>query len=112
VSLSETKPISDIRVGDTVLAFDPAADQGRGALAPRKVVRIYRNTTTEWVRLSWEEDGEAKELIATPGQHFLDRFGNFPTIEEMLEDGRAMVVLASVELAEVTAEPSEWRMAA
>ncbi len=32
ISLTETRPISDIRVGDTVLAFDPA-----------KVVRLYRN---------------------------------------------------------------------
>ena len=74
ISLSETRPISDIRVGDTVLAFDPAADLGRGALVPRKVVRLYRNTTEEWVKLTWSEGGEAKELIATPGDHFLERF--------------------------------------
>jgi hypothetical protein len=104
ISLTETRPISDIRVGDTVLAFDPAADLGRGALVPRKVVRLYRNTTDEWVKLTWVEGGEAKELIATPGHHFLDRFGNFPTIEEMLQNGRATVVLASGELTEVTAE--------
>ena len=41
VSLTETRPISDIRVGDTVLAFDSSADLGRGALVPRKVVRFY-----------------------------------------------------------------------
>ncbi len=74
ISLSETRPISDIRVGDTVLDFDPAADLGRGALVPRKVVRLYRNTTEEWVKLTWAEGGEAKELIATPGHHFLERF--------------------------------------
>jgi len=49
ISLTETRPIADIRIGDTVLAFDPAADLGRGALVPRKVVRLYRNTTEEWV---------------------------------------------------------------
>jgi hypothetical protein len=92
VSPTETCPISDIRVGDTVLAFDPAADLGRGALVPRKVVRLYRNTTEEWVKLTWAEGGEAKELIATPGHHFLDRFGSFPTIEEMLENGKVTVV--------------------
>ena len=112
ISLTETRPISDIRVGDTVLAFDPAADLGRGALVPRKVVRLYRNTTEEWVKLTWAKDGEAKELIATPGHHFLGRFGSFPTIEEMLENGRATVALASGELTEVTAEPIEWRAAA
>ena len=89
ISSTETRPISDIRVGDTVLAFDPSADLGRGALVPRKVVRLYRNTTDEWVKLTWAEGGEAKELIATPGHHFLDQFGNFPTIEAMLEIGRA-----------------------
>lgn len=104
ISLSETRPISDIRVGDTVLAFDPAADLGRGALVPRKVVRLYRNSTEEWVKLTWTEGGEAKELVATPGHHFLDRFGNFPTIEEMLENGKATVILASGETAEVIAE--------
>ena len=104
VSPTETRPISDIRVGDTVLAFDPAADLGRGALVPRKVVRLYRNTTEEWVKLTWAEGDEQKELIATPGHHFLDRFGTFPTIEEMLESGKATVVLASGALTEVTAE--------
>ena len=112
ISPTETRPISDIRVGDTVLAFDPAADLGRGALVPRKVVRLYRNTTEEWVKLTWAKDGEAKELIATPGHHFLDRFGSFPTIEEMLDNGRATVVLASRELTEVTAEWTNWRAAA
>ncbi|WP_284262158.1 hypothetical protein [Roseicyclus amphidinii] len=104
ISLTDTCPISDIRVGDTVLAFDPSADLGRGALVPRKVTRLYRNTTEEWIRLSWREEGEEKELVTTPGHHFLDRFGNFPTIEQMLAQGRATVVLASGELTEVTAE--------
>jgi hypothetical protein len=104
ISLTETRPISDIRVGDTVLAFDSSADLGRGALVPRKVVRLYRNTTDEWVKLTWSEDGEQKELVTTPGHHFFDRFGSFPTIEEMLENGKATVVLASGELTEVTAE--------
>ena len=75
-----------------------------GALVQRRVVRLYRNTTEEWVKLTWAEGGEQRELVTTPGHHFLDRFGNFPTIEEMLENGRATVVLASGDLAEVTAE--------
>lgn len=77
ISATQTKPIEDIRLGDTVLAFDPAADLGRGALVPRKVVRLFRNTTEEWVKLSWAEGGAQEELITTPGHHFLDRFGNF-----------------------------------
>ena len=112
ISLTETRPISDIRVGDTVLAFDPSADLGRGALIPRKVVLLYRNSTDEWVKLTWAEGGEQKELIATPGHRFLDRFGNFPTIEEMLENGRATVVLASGELIAESCNPTEWRAVA
>jgi hypothetical protein len=108
ISPTETRPISDIRIGDTVLAFDPAADLGRGALVPRKVVRLYRNTTEEWVKLTWTEGGEAKELITTPGHHFLDRFGNFPTIEEMLENGKATVVLASGALTGASGSQPEW----
>jgi len=112
ISPTETRPISDIRLGDTVLAFDPVAELGRGALVPHKVVRLYRNTTEEWVKLRWAEGGEQSELVTTPGHHFRDRFGNFPTIEDMLENGRATVVLASGELTEVTAERSDRRMAA
>lgn len=70
VSLTATRPICDIRVGDTVLAFDPAADLGLGALVQRKVVWLYRHTTDEWVKLTWVEGGETKELVATPGHLF------------------------------------------
>ena len=111
ISPTQTKPIADIRVGDVVMSYAPTA-LGRGALVPRRVVRLYRNTTQEWVKLTWAEGGEAKELIATPGHNFLDRFGSFPTIEEMLENGKATVVLASGELTKVTAERNKWRAAA
>lgn len=96
--------IASISPGDIVLSYDARANKGRGALVPRRVVRIYRNTTTEWLRLTWVEGGERRELVTTPGHHFLDEFGQFPTIAEMTRTGRATVVLASGELAEVTAE--------
>jgi hypothetical protein len=82
------------RVGvvDRARVLGPAADRDRRAFVPRKVVRLYRNTTEEWLKLTSAEGGEAKELIATPGHHFLDRCGNFPKIEEMLESGRGMNV--------------------
>jgi hypothetical protein len=82
----------------------------RGIRGP--VGAAYRNTTEEWVKLTWAEGGEQRELVTTPGHHFLDRFGNFPTIEEMLENGRATVVLASGAPAEVTAGRRARRMAA
>ncbi|NJN35797.1 MAG: hypothetical protein HC794_00585, partial [Nitrospiraceae bacterium] len=43
-------------------------------------------------------------MISTSGHHFLDQFGQFPTIDAMLQQGVATVVLASGELVEVRAE--------
>ena len=94
---------SALRVGDVVLAFDARVDRCRGALVPRRVTRLYRNTTTEWICLRWF-DSTAREVITTPGHHFLDASGGFPTIEDMTRTGSATVVLASGALAQVTAE--------
>lgn len=104
ISETETCPISSIRVGDTVMAFDPSQNMGRGALVPRKVVRLYRGVTQEWVRLTWVEGSDRKELITTPGHNFLNRFGTFSTIEEMLQDNSTTLVLASGAFVEVSAE--------
>lgn len=101
---SGIRSICDVRVGDVVLAFDQNAEFGRGALVTRRVVRLFRNVTTEWLRLTWKETGEQRELVCTPGHHFLDQFGNFPPIEQLITAGRATVVLASGELVEVSAE--------
>ena len=100
-SRTTSTAISALRVGDVVLAFDARADKGRGALVPRRVTRLYRNTTTDWLRLRWQ--GGTREVITTPGHHFLDAFGGFPTTLEMAKDGRARVGLASGALGEVTA---------
>ncbi len=102
-SLTSNTPISDLRMGDVVLAFDPCTDDGRGAFVPRRVTKLYSNTTTEWIKLTWVEVGVEKELVATPGHHFLDQFGNFPPIEQMIRDGRASVVLACGSVVEVAA---------
>ncbi|MGO8083770.1 hypothetical protein [Rhizobium leguminosarum] len=104
ISRTETKRIDEMRVGDTVLAFDPAESSGRGDLVLRRVTRIFRNVTMEWIRLSWHEHGQPQELLCTPGHHFLDRFGTFPPIEQMINAGKALVVLESGQLTEVTAE--------
>lgn len=100
---SETE-ISNVRVGDSVLAFDPSLNGGRGDLVPRRVTRVFRNATQEWYRLSWSGRSGPKELVVTPGHHFLDQFGAFPQIEEMIEAGKATVVLASGELVDVVAK--------
>ena len=99
-SRTTSTAISALRVGDVVLAFDARADKGRGALVPRRVSRLYRNTTTDWLRLRWH-DG-TREVITTPGHPFLDAFGGFPTIEEMVKEGGARVGLASGALTQIT----------
>jgi hypothetical protein len=38
---ASTRPIGDIHPGDIVLAFDPSANGGRGALKPARVKRLY-----------------------------------------------------------------------
>jgi Ca2+-binding RTX toxin-like protein len=96
--------ISSIRVGDVVKTFDPKVLRGRDELVPRRVTKLFRNLTKEWIRLKWCEAGELKELVCTPGHHFLDEFGNFPPIADMIYAGGATVVLASGELTVVTAE--------
>nr|WP_319512889.1 DUF4214 domain-containing protein [uncultured Cohaesibacter sp.] len=101
---SGDRPISELCVGDTVWAYDEDIDAGRGALALKKITRLFRNATEEWIKLSWLEDGEARELVVTPGHHFLDEYGAFPQLETMLRDGKTSVVLASGELVEVSAE--------
>ncbi len=73
---------------------------GRGVLVPRRVTRLYHNTTAEWLRLRWTEGGEARELVTTPGHSFLDASGHFLTIEALTREGRATVVLASGGLTE------------
>jgi hypothetical protein len=103
-SLTTNTPISNLRVGDTVFAYHPHANHGRGELVPRRVTRLFRNVTSEWIKLTWVENGEAKELVATPGHAFLDQSGNFPRLDEMLRDGTAEVVLASGAVVQVTAE--------
>ncbi|SDU13695.1 hypothetical protein [Stappia sp. ES.058] len=104
VDSDQSLTISDICPGDIVLSFDPSANKGRGALVPKRVTRIFTNITEEWLRLAWVENGEEKELVTTPGHHFLDRIGNFPQIERMIADGVGTVILADGSEATVTAE--------
>jgi hypothetical protein len=104
ISKTETKPISKICVGDVVMSFDPKADGGRGALVPKRVKRLFRNNTTEWIKLTWLENGEAKELVATPGHHMLDQNGAFTRLELMVQNGKAEIVLASGVVIEAKAE--------
>ncbi|WP_417667259.1 hypothetical protein [Roseibium sp.] len=97
-------PISEIRPGDLVLSFDPLADNGRGALVPKKVVRTFTNITEEWLRLTWVEEGVKQELVTTPGHEFLTAHGGFRQIEQLMAGGTGTLVLADGTEAEVSAE--------
>lgn len=49
-------PIENIRVGDQVLAFSGGTENGRGELVPKRVIRLFENMTTEWIKLTWGEN--------------------------------------------------------
>jgi hypothetical protein len=89
--------ISSLRIGDTVLAFDPTADLGRGALVPRRVARLFHNTTTEWIKLTWVDpaSGEPQELVATPGHNMLDKFGCFTRLDALVKGNTCEIILSS-----------------
>ena len=93
-SRTTSTAISALRVGDVVLAFDARADKGRGALVPRRVTRLYRNTTTDWLRLRWF-DGTAREGVTTPGHDGSDALGGFPTTPDMTRTGRMGVYFSA-----------------
>jgi hypothetical protein len=86
-SRTTSTAISDLRVGDVVAAFDARADKGRGALVPRRVTRLYRNTTAEWIRLRWSF-GTAREGVGAPKPCVLDLFGQIPFAPEVTGTGR------------------------
>jgi Ca2+-binding RTX toxin-like protein len=93
-----SKPIANIAIGDTVLAFDGGAVHGRGALVAKQVVRLFRNVTDTFIELSFP-DGRAP-LHVTPGHEFLSPLGGFRQIGELLRagGGTARVVLAGGEV--------------
>jgi hypothetical protein len=96
-------PIESIQVGDFVLAYNTSEDNGRGKLTPQKVTRLYRNATTEWIKLNWTHDNQPQELITTPHHHFLDKNGSFLTIEDMLENNTTTLINADGNEITVTA---------
>lgn len=105
---TEACTIEALRPGDLVLAFDPSADLGRGALVPKRVVRLFQNETEEWLRLTWQAEGEAKELTVTPGHRLLDSHGHFRRIDEIVQDEIPKIVLENGGLAAVSAERIVW----
>ncbi|EFO32557.1 putative large exoprotein involved in heme utilization or adhesion [Roseibium sp. TrichSKD4] len=104
LTLSGSSSISSIVPADIVLSFDPFANDGRGALVPKRVVRTFTNITEEWLRLSWVENGEERELVTTPGHEFLSAHGGFRQIEQLVAGGRGTLVLSDGSEVEVASE--------
>jgi hypothetical protein len=96
--------ISSLVPGDLVLSFAPSGASSRTPLSPKKVVRTFANITEEWLRLSWTEDGEEKELVTTPSHQFLSAHGGFCEIDSLVAGGKGTVVLADGSSTEVTSE--------
>ncbi|WP_161497292.1 calcium-binding protein [Bradyrhizobium nitroreducens] len=109
------KPIERIEVGDVVQAFD-----GLGGLQPRRVLRLFRNVTTELLELTptlgcWDDADAAgfSALTVTPGHAFLTANGEFTEIGETIRRAReegasARIVLSTGQLATVEAKRIAW----
>ncbi|MFN7308993.1 MAG: Hint domain-containing protein, partial [Acetobacteraceae bacterium] len=79
-----TKPIENIREGDLVIAFAEDAAAGHGDLAPRKVTRLFRNVTKEWLEISPAADHAPRaakqgftKAYVTPGHRVMTASGQF-----------------------------------
>lgn len=108
-----SKPIARIQAGDRVQAFDPGAQNGRGAPVGKIVRRLFSGSTSEWIELCFGDEyaaNEVRTLTCTPGHHFLNEFGKFSTIAELLlhGGGRTRIVLADGSIQEVTGRRIVW----
>ena len=81
-----TKPISEITIGDRVLSHDKD-----GNLVESIVDKLFRNTTQEWINLSFDDGRD--DLVATPGHRFLTETGDFMEIGHMVRLGGGSVRL-------------------
>lgn len=86
----QTRDIVSLRPGDEVASFDGSEELGRGSFATKRVTRVFENITDSWVKLS-------NGLTVTPGHHFLDPFGTFRPIADILAtDGQIVLEDSSV----------------
>ncbi len=90
------KTIEHIGGEDHVQSFDASGVFGRGGTVSKRVTRVFTNITDTWISLS-------NGLTVTPGHHFLDAFGSFRTIAEILATD-AQIVLEDGSVAAVTGE--------
>jgi hypothetical protein len=112
------KPVEQIEVGDIVFAFD-----GLGKLQPRRVLRLFENTTTELIELSPAPDHRREAetvgfttLTVTPAHAFLTADGQFREIgktirQSNLQGAPAQIVLSSGTVIGVQAKHIDWSLA-
>ena len=110
-----SKPIEKISVGDLVLAFDKDA-----SLKPRRVVRLFENTTRQLLEISVVPKNaiEAQKagfelLTVTPGHSFLTVEGDFKEIGEIirrseLQGSAARIVLSTGAVVSIQAKYICW----
>lgn len=91
------KPIEAVAVGDEVLAFSSLHEKGAGSAVPRRVTRLFRHTTQEWLKLS-------NGVTVTPGHFFLTTDGTFEPISRILLERGGVVVLEDGSTERLTGE--------
>ncbi len=101
--------IENILIGSVVLADDTT-----GTPVPGRATKLFRNTTSEFIRLSFDD---REDLVATPGHRFLTETGDYLEIGHMLRlgGGTARVVGSSGAMSTDTGEPlalEDWRSGA
>lgn len=79
------KPIEEITTTDVVLSRNQ-----NGAPVVGRVDKLLRNTTTEFIRLTFDD---REDLVATPGHRFLTETGDYMEIGHMLRLGGGLVRL-------------------
>ena len=80
------KSIGDIQIGDKVLSYS-----NNGNLVEGIVDKLFRNTTQEWINLSFDDGRD--DLTVTPGHRFLTETGDFMEIGYMVRLGGGLVRL-------------------
>ncbi len=85
-----SKPIEAITQSDIVLTHDAS-----GKAVPGIVDKLFSNTTSEFVRLSFNDGRE--DLVTTPGHRFLTETGDYMEIGHMLRLGGGSVRLTDTD---------------
>jgi len=121
IDADQSKPISEICVGDEVAAFSPRGGKGHVGLARARVSKVFRGVTSEWLKLVPLDDERSNVIpvgtivvcsddvvdetatYVTPGHNFLNEFNAFEPIESITRRG-GMIVCEDGNLRRMSAE--------